>query len=310
MAGPYTFASPVVKAGAATLNVDTTLTVTDQSIGTLKTINIGEVGTPQDLTVAVNQAALGLLAGGNKINFSDPGSSLIFQSPQAQVVTFNGNLDGTAGGGGNVILNGTNALTIQGSGGGNGSFGAVNKIGSVKTIGTVTAMAGANAINLSGITSLNLTGGSSFTDQTATSAVATNINIGDNAGLATYILTPSANFNISTAKMNFGNLNSTLNITSIGNITATMNGDLNPGAVGNGMILLSSTGGLLTITGANNLGINAGNTLNSITFTGTGNITVTPAINISKALSTGIGGALTLSTVNGDINFTNTTNCR
>ncbi len=135
MVGPYTFASPVVAAGAATLNVDTNLTVTDQSIGTIKAINIGILGAPQDLTIAVNQPALGLLAGGNKINFSDPDSALILQSPQAQTVTFGGNLDGTAGGGGNVTLNGTNALIIQG-----GSFGAVNKLASVNTMGLLQQM--------------------------------------------------------------------------------------------------------------------------------------------------------------------------
>ena len=88
----------MANAGSAILNVDTDLTVTNQTIGTIKTINIGTLGTPQDLTIAVNQAALGLLAGGNKINFSDSNSMLILQSGQAQVVTFNGNLDGTAGG--------------------------------------------------------------------------------------------------------------------------------------------------------------------------------------------------------------------
>ena len=220
MAGPYTFASPVVSAGAATLNVDTNLTVTDQSIGTIQTINIGQVGTSQNLTIAVNQPALSLLAGGNQINFSDPDSSLIFQSPQTQTVTFKGNLDGFAGGGGNVTLNGTKALTIQG-----GSFGAVNKLASVSTIGTVTAGGG---INLSGITTLNVTGNSNFTDQTTTSASATNINIGDGNGIGTYILTPNADFNLATLNMKFGDPDSVLNIQSNGNVTAKMNGDLNP----------------------------------------------------------------------------------
>nr|ALB26426.1 cell surface antigen Sca9 [Rickettsia helvetica] len=76
---PYTFASSVANAGSAILNVDTDLTVTNQTIGTIKTINIGTLGTPQDLTIAVNQAALGLLVGGNKINFSDSNSTLILQ---------------------------------------------------------------------------------------------------------------------------------------------------------------------------------------------------------------------------------------
>ncbi|MCC8419378.1 MAG: hypothetical protein LN590_07765 [Rickettsia endosymbiont of Glossina mortisans submortisans] len=107
--------------------------------------------------------------------------------------------------------------------------------------------------------------------------------------------------------MKFNNAGSILNITSNGNVTATMNGDLNPGAAASGIIQLSSTGGLLTITGANNLGINGGNTLNSIILSGNGDITITPTINIANPLSTGIAGNLTLTTVNGPVNFTNTT---
>ncbi|BBJ32294.1 hypothetical protein RAS_14030 [Rickettsia asiatica] len=42
---PYTFASSVANAGSAILNVDTDLTVTNQTIGTIKTINIGTLGT-------------------------------------------------------------------------------------------------------------------------------------------------------------------------------------------------------------------------------------------------------------------------
>ncbi|WP_218460216.1 hypothetical protein [Rickettsia sp. TH2014] len=97
-----------------------------------------------------------------------------------------------------------------------------------------------------------------------------------------HILTPNnANFNISTANMKFNNAGSILNITSNGNVTATINGDLNPGAAASGVIQLSSTGGLLTITGGNNLGINNGNTLNSMILAGNGDITITPAINIA-----------------------------
>src|SRR5207237_897840 len=108
--------------------------------------------------------------------------------------------------------------------------------------------------------------------------------------------------------MKFKNAGSILNITSNGNVTAKMNGDLNPGAAASGIIQLSSTGGLLTITGANNLGINDGNTLNSMTFSGAGNITVVPTINTANAILTGIAGNLILNDVNAPINFTNTTN--
>lgn len=300
VAGPYTFASPVIAAGAATLNVDTDLTVTDQSIGTIQTINIGQVGTPQNLTIAVNQPALSLLTGGNQINFSDSNSTLTFQSSQTQIVTFGGNLDGFASGGGNVILNGTNDLTIKG-----GSFGVNKAIGLVKTIGTVTANGG---INFKSITTLNVTGNSNFTDQTVTSASATNINIGDGNGLGTYILTPNADFNLATLNMKFGDPDSVLNITSNGNVTATMNGDLNPGATDSGIIQLSSTGGnTLILDGVGTVGV-GGNLLNSVTFSGAGNITVVPTINTANAILTGITGDLILNNVNAPINFTTTTN--
>ena len=298
--GAYIFLSPILQAGNGGIIVDTTLTATDSSIATAKAIQIGANFSTAALTLAVNNPNLNLITGGNQINFESAKAALVVASPVVQAVTFGGNLDGFAGGGGNVTLNGTNALTVQG-----GSFGAVNKLASVSTIGNVQAQGG---INLSGITTLNVTGNSNFTDQTATSASATNINIGDGNGIGTYILTPNnANFNISTANMKFNNAGSILNITSNGNVTATMNGDLNPGAAASGAIQLSSTGGLLTITGGNNLGINNGNTLNSMILAGNGDITITPAINIATTLSTGIAGNLTLTTVNGPVNFTNTT---
>ncbi|QQV75716.1 hypothetical protein H6P87_01280 [Rickettsia tillamookensis] len=298
--GAYIFSSPILQAGNGGVMVDTTLTATDSSIATAKTIQIGAIFPTAALTLAVNNKNLNLLAGGNQINFESAKAGLVVASPVVQAVTFGGNLDGFASGGGNVILNGTNALTVQG-----GSFGAVNKLASVSTIGNVQAQGG---INLSGITTLNVTGNSNFTDQTATSASAANINIGDVNGLGTYILTPNnVNFNISTANMKFKNAGSILNITSNGNVTAAMNGDLDPGAAASGIIQLSSTGGLLTITGGNNLGINGGNTLNSMILAGNGDITITPAINIATPLSTGIAGNLTLTTVNGPVNFTNTT---
>ncbi|MCC8461952.1 MAG: hypothetical protein LN546_01970 [Rickettsia endosymbiont of Ecitomorpha arachnoides] len=179
----------------------------------------------------------------------------------------------------------------------------------VKTIGTVTANGG---INFKSITTLNVTGNSNFTDQTVTSASATNINIGDGNGLGTYILTPNADFNLATLNMKFGDPDSVLNITSNGNVTATMNGDLNLGATDSGIIQLSSTGGnTLILDGVGfNLGTVGvgGNLLNSMTFSGAGNITVVPTINTANALATGIAGDLILNNVNAPINFTTTTN--
>ncbi|WP_412707685.1 hypothetical protein [Candidatus Rickettsia kedanie] len=139
-----------------------------------------------------------------------------------------------------------------------------------------------------------------------------NINIGDNSGVGMYILMPNADFNISTANMKFKNASSILNIQSNGNVTVTMNGDLNPSAVASGIVQLSSIGGnTLILDGAGfNLSIVGvgGNLLNSVTFSGAGNITVVPTINTKNAILTGITGNLILNNVNAPINFTTTTN--
>jgi len=305
--GSYTFSSPILQATNGSVMVDTILTATHPSIATAKTILIGATVPASVLTLAVNNTNLNLLPGGNGVNdiiFDNAGAALTLASPVVQTVTFGGNLDGFAGGGGNVTLNGTKALTIAG-----GSFGANNALGSVSTIGTVQAQ---GAINFKGITTLNVTGNSNFTDQTVTSAGSTNINIGG-GGVGTYILTPNnVDFDLATLNMKFNDPNSVLNIQSTGNVMAMMNGDLDPGAAASGIISLTSTlinaNDTLTLTGANNLGINGGNTLNSITFAGDGNITVTPTINTANAISTGITGNLILSNVNAGINFTAATN--
>ncbi|WCR56460.1 hypothetical protein [Rickettsia asembonensis] len=104
------------------------------SIAPAKTIQIGANFSTAALTLAVNNPNLNLLAGGNQINFESANAALVVASPVVQAVTLGSNLDGFAGGGGNVTLNGTNALTVQG-----GLFGTVNKLASVSTIGTVQA---------------------------------------------------------------------------------------------------------------------------------------------------------------------------
>ncbi|GAA5251993.1 hypothetical protein [Candidatus Rickettsia kedanie] len=123
--GAYIFSSPIL-AGNGSVIVDTNLTATDASIATAKTIQIGVNFPTAALTLAVDNPNLNLLAGGNQINFKSADAVLVLAAPVVQAVTFGDNLDGFAGGG-NITLNGTNALTIQGR-----AFGAVNKLASVR----------------------------------------------------------------------------------------------------------------------------------------------------------------------------------
>lgn len=84
----YSFNSAVTNGQNGTLNVYTNLTSTDASIGEIKTINIGQLGTPNALNIVVNQPALSLLAAGGSISFNDPDSTLNILPGQAQAITF------------------------------------------------------------------------------------------------------------------------------------------------------------------------------------------------------------------------------
>nr|WP_231555856.1 hypothetical protein [Rickettsia hoogstraalii] len=121
------------------LNVFTTLKSTDASIGTVKTINIGQVGTPQNFTVQVNNGNLALLSSPNSsINFGDADSQLILSAPIDQTVTFANSLNGIKTGGGIVTLDGNgNNLTVSSNNG--ATFGTVgNELASLNIKGKIT----------------------------------------------------------------------------------------------------------------------------------------------------------------------------
>ncbi|WP_341792055.1 hypothetical protein [Rickettsia endosymbiont of Gonocerus acuteangulatus] len=204
----YSFNSAVTNGQNGTLNAYTNLTSTDASIGTIKTINIGQAAAPTTLTIAVNQPALSLLAAGCAINFNDPSSTLYIQPSQAQTITFNGNLDGTAGGGGILNFDATNgALTLQGATGAE-TVGATNPLISINLEGanTVTLLGGANQLSFTnGAAALTIGGGTTFADQSVTSASIPSITIGTVAGVGTYELDAvNGNFNL-TPGVTFGN---------------------------------------------------------------------------------------------------------
>ncbi|MFY9590326.1 beta strand repeat-containing protein, partial [Rickettsia endosymbiont of Halotydeus destructor] len=315
-AGPYTFSSPVLNAANGILDVYTNLITTDASIGTLATINIGDVGNKIDGTLTITVPGDNFVLGG-AVDIDTAGSQLIIAIPEAQTVTFNQNVTNTtAAQGGSVTFDGTNGeLVVDGA----ATIGAVNNLNAINTKGAVQVQPG---LNVGGTAALNLKAGSTFTDNSLTSTNIAAISIGEAGGVATYALDAindaGGAFNLNTGGMTFGNAASILQLQSSAlagaDTTITLLGNLNPGNVGGaggtGIIAINAinAGETLKIAGAGSLGIAGGNLLQQMTFAGAGNITVVPTINTANAISTGITGTLTLGTVNSNINFTAATN--
>ena len=309
----YLFNSAVTNGQNGTLNVYANLTSTDASIGTIKTIAIGQAAAPTTLTIAVNQPALSLLAAGGAINFNDTSSTLYIQPGQVQTITFNGNLDGTAGTGGGILnIDATNgALTLQGTAG--AAVGPTKLLTSVNLSGnnSITLLGGANQLNIGGTSALTIGGGTTFDDQSTTSSNIPAITIGaaGDTGAGTYILDAVNNNFTLTAGLTFGNQDSVLQLqTSIGTgdiSTITLGGDINPGAASTGKIEISSVnaGATLTINGVYNVGIAGGNTVQSIDFSGAGSIIMTdPILNPTASITTSVA-ALQLGTVGVGVTF-------
>lgn len=283
----YSFNSAVTNGQNGTLNVYTNLTSTDASIGEIKTINIGQLGKPNAINILVNQPALSLLAASGSISFNDPDSTLNILPGQAQTIKFNGNLDGTTGTGDGILdFDATNgALKLQGATG-NETVGETNRLKAINLVGanTITLLGGANQLSFTkGAAALTIGAGTTFVDQSVTSASISAITIGaaGDTGAGTYILDAVNNNFILTDGLTFGNQDSVLQLqTSIGNngnSLITLGGDINPGAANTGIIKISSVnaGATLTINGVYNVGIAAGNTVQSIDFSGAGSIVMT-----------------------------------
>ncbi|HJD60808.1 MAG TPA: hypothetical protein LFV90_01285 [Rickettsia endosymbiont of Columbicola hoogstraali] len=258
--GSYVFSSPVISQSAGVITVATNLTVTNPSIADIGVTQIGSTTLPGALTYTINQQNLNLLANGSVLTFAQTKSSLTFAAPTQQTIAFSGSIDG--------FTDGTQPLIIQGTTN-TQTIGTTNKFKNLQIIGDVTASGGANLINIAGFTSLTIVGNSNLTDQGVTSANIASIIIGDSSGASGYILTPTENFNLVSDGLKFGNTGSILTIQSNGVVTANLNGDLEPGISGGGAISLNSTGGTLTITNPNNLGIaGSGNLLKTMEFKG------------------------------------------
>jgi len=307
----YTLNSGVTDGQNGILNVLTTLTATNAGIGDIKTINIGNAGTPQTFTVAVNSAAVTLLNSANSsINFLNANSELTIIAPQNQTVTLGGNIEGAAGNSGTVNLDGNgNNLRIEG----NGTFGAAGS--SPATLNISSNVTIADTLDVSNINNLNIKAGGNFTDQSRTSAKIANIIIGaaGENGAATYGLDAEGNdFNVNTANMKFANEDSALNLqnsSNVNNRTITLQGALNPGGDQFGKIKLTTGDKNLTINGADansTLGID-GNRLKELDFVsnGDGIIDLNVGIFVEKIML-GVK-AIELGEVNADVYFTRNT---
>ena len=149
----YIFNAVIANGQTGILNVLTTLTATDASVGTLKTINIGNANAGQSFLIVVNNANLALLTSQNSsINFGNANSKLTLTAPVDQIVTFAGSLlKGTAGGGGIVLLDGNgHNLVVDGKNG--AMLGTVgNELAELNIKGdvTITGELKAQAINFS-----------------------------------------------------------------------------------------------------------------------------------------------------------------
>lgn len=226
----YTLNSDIANGENGTLNVLTTLVTLNPTVGTIKTINIGEAGTPKVLSIETKNANLSLLSSPNSsINFLDEDSTLAISNPVAQTVNFANSLSGFAGGGGRLFLDGSTAkLTVSGNNAATlGTAG--NELAELNVLGNVTVT---DNLDVHNVNQLNIKAGGNFTDQSLTSGQIVNINIGEATGAATYGLDATGrDFNLNTAKMVFAHEDSALNLKNSSNAndsTITLTAALEP----------------------------------------------------------------------------------
>ncbi|MCC8419316.1 MAG: autotransporter outer membrane beta-barrel domain-containing protein, partial [Rickettsia endosymbiont of Glossina mortisans submortisans] len=242
----YIFNAVIANGQTGILNVLTKLTATDASVGTLKTINIGNANAGQSFLIAVNNANLALLTNPNSsINFSNANSQLTLTAPVDQTVTFANSLKGIAGGGGIVILDGNgHNLVVRGK---NGAMlgTAGNELAELNIKGDVTIT---NNLDIHNINKLNIQKGAYFTDQSLTSAKVAEINIGQlidkTSYAATYALDAvNGDFELNTGGMKFIHEDSALDLKNSSNAndhTINLTGPLDSGHDKFGIIKLTT----------------------------------------------------------------------
>ncbi|AAU03915.1 autotransporter domain-containing protein [Rickettsia typhi] len=270
----YNLNAIIVNGQNGILNAFTNLKATDDTIGTVKIINIGQIGTPQNFTIQVNNKNLTLVSNINSsINFCDSNSQLILSAPVDQTIKFINNLNGT--GGGIITLDGNgNNLTISGN---NGiKLGSRdNELSSLNIKGKVTVT---HNLDVQNIHQLNINNGAFFNDHSLTSAKIKNINIGEETGEATYTLDAiNCDFDLNTSGMVFKHQDSVLELKNSSNTNdriITLTSVLDPGNGQSGIIKLITDTNKLTIDNNGNVAYTLGTAnhmLKQLTFTSINN---------------------------------------
>ncbi|HJD59543.1 MAG TPA: autotransporter domain-containing protein [Rickettsia endosymbiont of Omalisus fontisbellaquei] len=236
--GQYIFNAVIANGQTGVLNVLTTLTATDASVGTLKTINIGDANAGQNFLIEVNNGNLALLSSPNSsINFGNANSQLTLTAPVDQTVTFANSLKGGGivflnGNGHNLVIDGDKGVTLGSKG---------NELDALNIKGNVTIT---NNLDTHNINQLNIQKEAVFTDQSLTSAKIAEINIGELAGAATYSLDAvNGDFELNTGGMIFVHEDSALDLKNSSNAndhTITLTGPLDSGHDKSGIIKLTT----------------------------------------------------------------------
>ncbi|WP_231278388.1 beta strand repeat-containing protein [Rickettsia bellii] len=312
----YELSSVIENGGNGTLNVFTNLTAIEPSIGTIKTIVIGQTSAPNTLTVDVTKGLLNLLQSpGSTVTFNNAASKLALTTSIDQQVTFNNSFPGIAGGGGIVVLDSQNGaiLEIQ-SFSGTQTLGTsaapldqIYVTGNVGVIGTST-----NKLDVRNAKNLTIAAGGIFADASPniTSALIPQIFIGDPSGPGVYALDAvNGNFPFAAPGLAFKNDSSVLKLmtSAATGITSTiqLTGDITPPNPNTAIVEINAknAGSTLVIDGTSN-GYSIGTLalpMSKIKFTGDGTIEVTaistPAIEVSVS-------KLAIAEVNSDVFFT------
>ncbi|WP_341756861.1 autotransporter outer membrane beta-barrel domain-containing protein [Candidatus Tisiphia endosymbiont of Nemotelus nigrinus] len=290
-----TFSSTIANAANAILNVQTNLIANNAQIGTIKIINIGVPGVaPIDKVLKINASAanVNLLSAANaEINFLHADSRLeLYSNVAGKSITFDNNLLGGvagAGNGGVVSIHGDGRILTLKSAGGNKTLGGpVNKLSTLYVNGQVTVAGGNDALNVANTLVLNITNGAEFIDESGTSAQIAQINIGEVAGPATYVLDAKhGDFHIlATNNITFSHADAQLTLRNSNTVQLeriiTLDNALDPGTDNKGIVKFDSVVAdkTLKIAGkTQSLGTND-HRLNGIIFSGAGKFTIEPRI--------------------------------
>ncbi|ABV74737.1 Cell surface antigen Sca3 [Rickettsia akari str. Hartford] len=272
------------------------------SVGTLKTINIGDANTWQSFLIEVSNANLALITSSNSsINFGNANSQLT--APIDQTITFANNFKG----GGIVILNGNgHNLIIDGIKG--VTLGTAGKeLAELNIKGDVTIT---NNLDIHNSNKLNIQKGAYCPDQSLTFAKIAEINIVEVAGAVSYALDAvNDDFKLNTGGMKFIHADSVLNLNNSAKAydhTINLTGPLYSGHDKFGIIKLTTGDKNLIIDNNGNDDNTLGmewHRLKGLDFVSTGNDTINLQAGIDVESIVLEIHAITFNKVNANIRF-------